>query len=200
MLASTNNRRIGVILAAGRGRRMGCTKQLVLWKGASGQKPLVTSAYDAIVEVCDEMVVVVGHDADAVAAALADRPFVKVQSDPDADMFQSVRAGLDAAHAADPPATIVLQPGDHPEVAAATLLKLLNAAEQNLEKAVMPEYQGRGGHPVLIPPAIVKMLRSADCRAGLGAFWCDHPDLRIRLPVDDPTVCYDVDTAERLRQ
>src|SRR5215212_1453152 len=70
MSAVSECRRIGVILAAGRGGRMGGTKQLTPWHGAGGSKPLVTAAYDAIHPICDDMVIVVGHIADSVVAAL----------------------------------------------------------------------------------------------------------------------------------
>ena len=57
-------KRIGVILAAGRGGRMGGQKQLTPWQSADGEKPLVAAAYDAIRPICDDMVVVLGHEVD----------------------------------------------------------------------------------------------------------------------------------------
>ena len=76
-------RRIGVILAAGRGGRMGGTKQLKLVADCRRREAARRAAYDAIRPICDEMVVVLGHEADAVAAALGDRPFHRAESDPD---------------------------------------------------------------------------------------------------------------------
>jgi CTP:molybdopterin cytidylyltransferase MocA len=113
--------RIGVLLAAGRGGRMGGTKQLKLWPFSAGPKPLVCAAYDSIRPICDEMVVVLGHEADAVAAVLGKRPFYHAVSSADGPMFESVRAGQQAARDIDADATVVLQPGDHPEVARSTL-------------------------------------------------------------------------------
>src|SRR4051812_22111033 len=84
MSAANHNRRIGVILAAGRGGRMGGRKQLIPWPTSAGTIPLVAAAYEAIRSICDEMVVVLGHDADAVALALGDRPFHRIESDPGA--------------------------------------------------------------------------------------------------------------------
>src|SRR4051794_5211915 len=101
MSAGTNSRRIGVILAAGRGQRMGGTKQLVIWRGPDGPKPLVAAAYDAIRPICHEMVLVVGHEADAVAAALGQREFYRVEADPNFPMFESIRAAMRAAQKID---------------------------------------------------------------------------------------------------
>src|SRR4051795_10873627 len=114
-------RRIGVIVAAGRGGRMGGKKQLVPWHTPAGDKPLVAAAYDSIAPICEQMVVVVGHEADAVAAALGERPFERALGDADKPMFESIRTGLRAVRRLDQKAYVVLQPGDHPQVRAETL-------------------------------------------------------------------------------
>lgn len=191
-------RRIGVILAAGRGGRMGSTKQLIAWRTTDGEKPLVAAAFDAIRPICDEMVVVLGHDADAVAAALGDRPFQRADSDAAAPMFESIRAGLCAAHriASDP--VVVVQPGDHPEVAPATLSALVSWSLKRPLRTILPQYAERGGHPVFIPPEITAILREAVCPQGLGQFWLDHPELCHRVPVNDPAVVRDIDTPSDL--
>jgi molybdenum cofactor cytidylyltransferase len=190
--------RIGIILAAGRGRRMGRTKQLVRWRTSAGEKPLVAAAFDAIAGVCDEMVVVLGHEAEAVVAALGDRAFHRVRSDPDADMLESIKVGISAAGRIDSAAWLVLQPGDHPEVAASTLKILQSFALDHPERAIMPEYRGRGGHPALIPPVVAERLVAIDCPGGLRQFWEEHPKLCCRIGVDDPRSVLDVDTPDQL--
>lgn len=173
---------------------MGGTKQLKPWPSAEGEKPLIAAAYDAIRPICDDMVVVLGHEADTVAAALADRPFHRAESNPDLPMFDSIRAGLRAAHQIDPTATIILQPGDHPYVTNATLHSVTDWSLQRPVQAIIPQHVGRGGHPVLIPPRIAALILAAVCPAGLGQFWLDHPELCYRVPVDDPSILRDIDT------
>ena len=187
-------RRIGVIVAAGRGSRMGGTKQLATWTTAEGPKPLIAAAYDAIRPICDETIVVLGHEADAVAAALAGRPFHRVDSDPDAPMFESIRAGLRAALSIDHAATIVLHPGDQPEVAPSTLSALTDWSLQRPVQAIIPQIGERGGHPALIPPQIASLLIDSHCPQGLGEFWLSHPDLCFRVPVSDLSALHDIDT------
>jgi molybdenum cofactor cytidylyltransferase len=197
-------RHIGVILAAGRGRRMGRTKQLVAWPSDEGPKPLVAAAFDAVRPICDAMVVVVGHEAVAVASALGERAFHVVHADPDAAMFESIRVGLRAAREIDREATVVLQPGDHPEVKAETLKVLQDWSLKRPVRgpsggrAVIPEFGGRGGHPALIPAGVVEALIRAEGAGGLGAYWAEHPELCVRVPVEDPSVVRDVDTAADL--
>jgi molybdenum cofactor cytidylyltransferase len=194
MSAASDSRRIGVILAAGRGGRMGGKKQLTPWPIATGTIPLVAAAYDAIRSICDEMVVVLGHDADAVAGALGDRAFHRAESDPDAPMFESIRAGLQTALRVDSESTVVLQPGDHPEVETSTLSKLTAWSLKRPGLTIIPQHGGRGGHPVLIPSRICTLLLETDCPQGLAQFWVDHPELCRRVPIDDPTVVRDIDT------
>jgi molybdenum cofactor cytidylyltransferase len=179
---------------------MGRTKQLVPWPTPGGDKPLVAAAYDVICHVCSQMVVVLGHEADAVAAALAGRPFHPVRIDPDAPLFDSIRAGLATAQAIDSQAAILLQPGDHPQAAEATLTALLAAAAGGPDRAIIPQHAGRGGHPIVIPPPIAALLLSAECPNGLARYWSDHPELCLRLPVDDPGVVLNIDTPAQLKR
>jgi len=189
---------IGVILAAGRGGRMGGKKQLTPWPTAAGTIPLVAAAYDAIHSICDDMVVVLGHIADSVVEALGDRPFHRAETDPDAPMFESIRAGIRVALLVDPSATVVLQPCDHPEVASSTLSILTAWSLKRPGQAILPQYGSRGGHPVLIPSRTCAMLLETNCPRGLAQFWLDHPDLVHRVPIDDPTVLRDIDTSADL--
>ena len=174
---------------------MGGGKQFHPWPTESGEKPLVAAAFDAVAAVCDAMIVVLGHRADEVATALGERQFRAVQSDPDAPMFESIRVGMQAALETNPDSTVLLQPGDHPEVQPATLVQILIFSGKHPGRAIVPEFQGRGGHPVLIPAGIAQRLLTVVCPQGLGQFWSDHPELCLRLSVDDGSVVRDIDTA-----
>jgi molybdenum cofactor cytidylyltransferase len=193
-MSVASSRYIGVILAAGRGRRMGSTKQLTTITSLDVEKPLVAAAYDAIKPICDDMVVVLGHEADAVAAALSGRLFHRATSDPDAPMFESIRAGLSAAKSLDEAAVVVLQPGDQPHVQRTTLDALVEASRRHDTKAVIPQFGREGGHPALIPPNIAQLLIEGDCPRGLGAYWLKQPELCIRVAVNDSAVVKDIDT------
>jgi molybdenum cofactor cytidylyltransferase len=194
-------KRIGVLLAAGRSERMGRPKQLLPWPPNSPDgKPLVAAAFDAVSRICDEMFIVLGHEADAVMAALGDRRCRHLTiGNPSSDMFQSVRAGLgmapiDCRVESDTPVQLLLHPADHPEVRRDTLEAIVLAAKESPERAVMPQFRGRGGHPVLIPPPVAKLICGYEGIGGLRQFWLDYPEHCLRLPVDDGGVVFDVDT------
>ncbi len=184
---------IGVILAAGRGRRMGGKKQLTPWPGTEGSKPLVAASYDSIRSICDDMVVVLGHIADSVVEALGDRLFHRAESNSEMPMFESIRAGLRTALFVDPSAAVVLQPCDHPEVAPSTLRTLMDESIARPHQAIIPQFESWGGHPVIIPPSICSKLIATECPDGLGQFWLDHSDLCHRVPINDPMVVRDID-------
>jgi molybdenum cofactor cytidylyltransferase len=188
--------RIGIVLAAGRGRRMGRTKQLMPWPAASpasARGTVVTSAFDAIAPICASMIVVVGHEAGAVIASLAPRAFGVVPADADAEMLESIRAGIAAALARSPEASVVIHPADHPAVAAPTIALLAAAHAREPARAHMPEHGGRGGHPVIIPAAIARMILSERVAGGLRAFWASHRERCRRHEVADPGVVRDLD-------
>jgi molybdenum cofactor cytidylyltransferase len=179
---------------------MGGVKQLALCETAEGKGPLVVAAFDAICPVCDDMVVVLGHEAERVAAALGERPFHRVEADADAAMFESVRAGLRAAQAIDAGATVVLQPGDHPEVGRETLETLVDWSLKRPLRAIIPVYGGSGGHPVLIPAPVAAVVIETRCEEGLGRFWSEHPELCERVEVADAAVVRDIDTVRDLEK
>lgn len=172
---------------------MNGAKQFEPWPTEQGSKPLVAASFDAVQKVCDEMIVVLGHRAEEVAKLLALRSFQSVLSDPDAHMFESIRSGLLAAHTLDPNANVLLHPGDHPEVAIATLDNIIETSRENRNISVLPEYQGQGGHPVLIPPSVIESILASKCPQGLRSFWEDHSELVLRINVDDPSCIRDVD-------
>ena len=186
---------IGVLLAAGRSTRMGRLKQLLPWPPNSPDaKPLVAAAFDAIASFCDEMVVVVGTEADAVIAALGDREFGAVAVDGGAEMIASVKAGLAVARGIDPTANVLLHPADHPEVRRETIDLLIQLAAEQPGHAVMPTFGGAGGHPVLIAEELAVDIVSYEGPGGLRQFWIDRADRCIRREVDDPGVVFDLDT------
>ncbi|HEY4233386.1 MAG TPA: nucleotidyltransferase family protein [Lacipirellulaceae bacterium] len=188
-------KRIGVLLAAGRSTRMGRPKQLLPWPPNSPDaKPLVAAAFDAIACVCDEMVVVVGHEADVVIAALGEREFGVVAVDSGAEMIVSVKAGLAVARGIDPTADVLLHPADHPEVRRETLDLLIQIASAHARRAVMPTFSGTGGHPVLIAARLAVDIVSYEGPGGLRQLWIDHADQCVRQEIDDSGVVFDLDT------
>lgn len=194
---------IGVLVAAGRGRRMGGTKQLIAWHTDEGDKPLIAASFDAISPACSEIVVVLGHESSLVEAALSPRLFTSVLADPDAQMIHSIAVGLDVVKETKPGRAALLQPGDHPEVGLDTLRHLLRAHQDAPNLVLVPSCGPRGGHPTLIPAACFRRVLDfarADGPGGLRALWQSEPQLVRRVEVEDVGIRLDLDTPDDLAQ
>ncbi|MCB9549651.1 MAG: NTP transferase domain-containing protein [Myxococcales bacterium] len=135
---------------------------------------------------CATVTVVVGADAERVRAAVPAPGRVVVA----ADWARGMRASLRAGVAACPPGDLLLTHVDRPRVAPATLARLRAAAPG---RAVIPTFEGRGGHPVRLPAGLRPRLLQDD-DAPLRTLLGDA----LRLPVDDADVRLNLNTPEAL--
>ena len=144
----------GIVLAAGQSSRLGRPKQLLPLQG----EPLLRHTLRAILaSSLDDVLVVVGHEADVVREAIADLP-VRVVFNPEFATGQStsVRAGLDAL-ASDTNAAMFLL-GDQPTVDPQVIDSLIDAWQKTKSPVVAPKYRDGIGNPVLFDRAIFPKL------------------------------------------
>lgn len=130
-----------IILAAGSSRRIGRPKQLLDLEG----KPLLQHVIDAAEAAgVDEIVLVLGHMADAIAAAVTLPRNARVVVNPDHATGQasSLRVGLEALGGGIDRAVVVL--GDQPRVRSEAI-RAVAAAARPIARAV---YAGEPSHPV----------------------------------------------------
>lgn len=182
-----------IVLAAGRARRFGSTKQLIDVDG----RPLVRMVVEAVcaVPVFHEVIVVVGHDAEAVQAALAGLP-VRVVPNPRYDEGQSasVRAGL--AHVAETSAGAMFVPADQPGLTPAVLDALARSFSEDATHIVVPVYAGRRGSPVVFPRDLFPDLQALQGDVG-GRILLAQFVSRVReVPFDTTAPLADIDTPE----
>ena len=185
---------VGVVLAAGGGRRFGKPKALVRFEG----KLLVERAVQTLVAGgCTEGVVVLGASAgDVRAQAELGDARVVVNEDWQRGMSTSLRAGLAAA--GDAAAAVVAladQPGVTPEVVA----RLVAAWKSSARPVAVATYDGAGRNPVVFgasvwPDVMAGLRGDTGARGWLRA----HRELIERVEVSDLGDCTDIDTPEDL--
>jgi nicotine blue oxidoreductase len=141
---------VGLVLAAGAGRRMGGPKALV--RLTDGGPTLVETAVARVTDAgCDRVVVVVGAAGDEVAALVDGRGAQVVQAaDWDEGMGASLRAGLAHLGAGDDDLALVTLV-DLPDVGAEVVRRVLEAASPDGRAALArAAYDGVPGHPVAL--------------------------------------------------
>jgi CTP:molybdopterin cytidylyltransferase MocA len=181
-----------IVLAAGMSRRMGDSNKLLLPVG--GQAMVRAVALQAL-QACEQVVVVLGHEARQVRAALADLPVVFVRNPDYAEgMGTSVGAG---AHMTPPGHAALVCLGDMPGVTAPMMQALAQAGASGAA-ACRPVYEGKPGNPVWWAPGQVAALRGLSGDEGGRAMLAAlrEQGLLREVPVTAPAVLWDIDTPQ----
>ncbi len=184
-----------VILAAGQARRMrGPNKLLARFDGA----PLVRRvAESALASKADPVIVVTGHRAADISAALAGLS-VQVVHNPDfADgLATSLKAGLAAVPESASGALVLL--ADMPGITASIADRLIGAFEAKPAPAiVLPTVNGKRGNPVLWSRAFFPELMAVTGDTGARHIIARHEELVERVEIG-AAAGLDVDTPEAL--
>ncbi|MFL6332681.1 MAG: NTP transferase domain-containing protein [Pyrinomonadaceae bacterium] len=182
-----------VLLAAGLSRRMGTFKPVLPFGGVSVAEACVASLRAAGV---GEIVVVVGHRGAEVRAALAhveglSFAFNEVEG---SEMGVSVARGVEALSEGAEAVLVALV--DQPAVPPAEIKRLIEARRRTGARLVLPEWEGRGGHPILVDLSLRGELSGVVPEKGLRALFDAHRPEVLRVPAGSPYIARDMDTWE----
>ena len=191
----TTNPIAAILLAAGQSKRMGAFKPLLPF----GSKTVIESCIDYLHRGgVQTIVVVLGHGAEAIRDKLKDLPVqFAFNPDPASEMAESIACGVRELPP-DCPATLIALT-DHPAIPPEVVIGLIDNWQRTGAKLLMPEFEGRGGHPVLVDLAFRDELLHLDSRRGLWALFEANRDQVLRLPANSPFVARDIDTWDDYR-
>ena len=179
-----------LLLSGGGSRRWG--RQPKAQIPVRGRPALGYMAEVAVRAGCDPIVAVTGPGQEFAESSLAGLPvrIVHVADAPEA-RTGSIQAGLATVPDG---LDLLLWPVDHPFVRPETVTGLLAARTLGARgRWWVPEFEGRGGHPVVVGAAALPRIRALPAHAPLREARPEDPgDLR-RLPVDDPGVVANID-------
>ena len=189
-----------IVLAAGKSTRMGRPKaNLPLPSGETFLSRIVRTLFAAAV---DDVVVVVGHDADEIVTAFtrtgAAARFV-INSDYEKGQFSSLLRGLNAVDRPGVMAALVTLV-DVPLVNTDTVRAVIDRYRETHMPIVRPVRGDEHGHPVLIDRSLFEQIRRADPSVGAKLVVRAHASARGDVPVDDDWAFRDVDTADEYEQ
>lgn len=185
-------RATAIVLAAGQATRMGRNKLLLPWEDSTILGRILATL--AITSV-DDIVVVAGHEAEAIAPiAGAARVRIVENRAYDQGMLRSLQEGVRAV--ADSCHAVLAVLADQPMLEAATIDHLLAAWRQHDVGLVAPVFAGQRGNPVLIDRRHFSELLLLPDGAAPRDLLKRYTDAVWRVPVDDPGVVHDIDRPE----
>ena len=183
-----------ILLAAGQSQRMGAFKPLLPFGNTTVIESCIQNLRDAGVE---DIVVVVGHRAEELQQALTGSHVTfALNPNPNSEMSDSIACGLSTLPSEAKATLIALT--DQPSIPSEVIRAIIGQWMSG-KKLVIPEFNGRGGHPVLVDLGFRGELLKLDPSSGLRSFFQAHSDQILRLPVNSPFIARDMDTWDDYR-
>ena len=183
-----------ILLAAGRSERMGAFKPLLPF----GKKTVIEACINYLQESeIEPIVVVLGHRPDEIRKQLKTLSLsFAVNPDPRSEMSDSIACGVAELPETTPATLIALV--DHPAIPVSVVTALRMEWEKGA-RLVVPTWEKRGGHPVLVDLSLRRELLTLDPARGLkGLFDRHHAEVR-HIPVESPYIARDMDTWDDYR-
>lgn len=182
----------GVVLAAGESRRMGLLKALLPF----GSRTVIERVLQPLLSAdLSEVAVVLGHRAEEIAAVLEPLP-VRLFHNPDyrLGMTTSVQVAL---RSLDPvPDAYLLALVDQPQIGLPVVQQLLAAYARTRKGLVIPVWQGKRGHPLLLAAAYRPAVLALMPDQGLNLVTRGHPHDTLELPIGNDDILRDMDYQE----
>jgi len=181
-----------LILAAGSSRRMGTQKLLLPF----GEKTIIETVIDNIQQSgVDGIMVVLGADHDRIRKIVDPLPVeVCFNENHESGMLSSVMCGFRSLPENTGTALVFLgdQPGIPPQVTDA----ILKAYDESLHGIVIPVYDHRRGHPLLVDMKYKREIEKLDLETGLRSLMHLFPEDVLEVEVNEPGILVDIDTRE----
>lgn len=183
----------GVVLAAGASTRMGTDKALLPWADGT----FLSGQVRALQPFTDLVIVVAGANAAALTPVVyAEAGFVAVNPQPELGQFSSLQIGLrEVLNRGRDAAIIALV--DRPPASRMTVAQLkarfLDAYERG-KWAVVPEFEGKHGHPIVVGRELIEAFLKAPATATARDVEHEHQSRVEYVAVEDRLVVQNIDT------
>lgn len=199
----SKNKIASIILAAGRGRRMGLPKALLSWRGATFLEHLVQIQHNAGIR--DFVIVVLPSHLEQLQQGCyplepleleegSSLSITWVVGDPEEEQFTSLQRGVQRLSDLSWDA-VLAGPVDQGPYAEAIIEALSDRQQDKDAFAWVPTFEEKWGHPVLLSKSCIRTLPKSH-EQGLRGFFLDHASSLEFVPVPFPEILRNLNTPD----
>ena len=185
-----------ILLAAGESRRMGEFKQLL----PLGRKTFVEHCVDNLLSSqLGEVIVVTGYRDSDIRRVLVNRR-VRFAHNPEYSlgMASSIKTGMQAVSL--DARAFVLALVDQPQIETRVINRIIDEYQATNPLIVIPTYEGKNGHPILLDSSLREEIQRLDPAIGLRQIVKSHSNEIAHVEVSDRSVLEDCDFPEDYRR
>ena len=183
----------GVLLSAGESKRMGQPKALLKF----GERSNIENLLDEYLSSqLDKIIVVTGFNGESLKKFIEKKTKDKklkivINEHYNLGMFSSVQKGIAEISRGG----ILIGIVDNPFTNSTVIGELIENFSGG--EIVIPDYHGKGGHPVIIPFSLREEILNANPeKTSLKDVFSCHLDMIKRIKFEDQTITFDMDTVE----
>jgi xanthine dehydrogenase accessory factor len=181
-----------IVLAAGESKRMKQQKLLMPYQG----KTIIERVVDtAICSKAENILVVLGSDKKNVEKKINHPKVLTVENKNFKEgMLSSIRCGINSI-----PGHVkasIIQLGDQPMVKTEVIDNLIGTYKNGQKGIIIPTFEGKRGHPILLDLKFRKEINSLDSETGLRGLLFNHPEEIQEVEVNSDDILKDIDTPE----
>lgn len=184
-----------LILAAGRSSRMGELKPLL----PLGRATVIEHIIDVLLASrVEETIVVLGHRADEIERLLRSYPIAFVRNpDEHGDMMSSIQCGVRTARNGN---AVMVVLADQPLITTSMVNELVDAHEANEDGFIIPVFEEKRGHPMIIGGCFRDEVLKTQSKNGLKGLRDRYSHSVHCIPVDSASMIADMDYREEYEQ
>lgn len=181
-----------IVLAAGKSTRMKQQKLLMPFNGQTIIETIIQKIFPVLES---NIIVVLGSHCNEIRQKI-NKLQVKscFNKDFENGMLSSVIYGFDALPEDAEAAMVFL--GDQPQISTDVIQKVARAWKQSDKGIIIPTFNGRRGHPVLIGIKYKSKIRELDPSKGLRQLMVENPDDISEVELGQSEILRDIDTPE----
>ena len=184
-----------ILLGAGKSSRMGTNKLLLPWKDSTVLNETLKTI-QTVKKIRQTHIVLPENNPQLIeysASLKISNLNILLNPDPDSEMLDSIRIGLNACLDID---YAMILPADHPATTTNLFEVLIQSMNQKASIIVPYSDNRRQGHPICIHKNLFPSIQNNYDQNGLRGIFKDHEGSVLRVKIEDDNALRDIDTPQ----